>query len=63
MGISPEEANIKRVHSGLPRAIVDTLVSVVGVPKITGTPKCGEREMDVAKLLNECGFLEEYTER
>lgn len=62
-GISPEEANIKRVHSGLPRAIVDTLVSVVGVPKITGTPKCGEGEIDVSKLLNECGFLEEYTER
>lgn len=62
-GISPEEANIKRVHSGLPRAIVDTLVSVVGVPKITGTPKCGEVEIDVSKLLNECGFLEEYTER
>lgn len=62
-GISPEEANIKRVHSGLPRAIVDTLVSVVGVPKITGTPKCGEGEIDVSKLLNECGFLEEYMER
>lgn len=62
-GISPEEANIKRVHSGLPRAIVDTLVSVVGVPKITGTPKCGEGDIDVSKLLNECGFLEEYTER
>lgn len=62
-GISPEEANIKRVHSGLPRAIVDTLVSVVGVPKIKGTPKCGEGDIDVSKLLNECGFLEEYTER
>lgn len=62
-GISPEEANIKRVHSGLPRAIVDTLVSVVGVPKITGTPKCGKGDIDVSKLLNECGFLEEYTER
>lgn len=63
-GISPQEANIKRVHSGLPRAIVDTLVSVVGVPKITGTPKGGEGdEIDVSKLLNECGFLEEYTER
>lgn len=62
-GISPEEANIKRVHSGLPRAIVDTLVSVVGIPKITGTPKCGEGDIDVSKLLNECGFLEEYTER
>lgn len=62
-GISPEEANIKRVHSGLPRAIVDTLVSVVGVPKITGTPKCGKGEIDVSKMLNECGFLEEYTER
>ena len=62
-GISPEEANIKRVHSGLPRAIVDTLVSVVGVPKITGAPNRGEGEIDVSKLLNECGFLEEYTER
>lgn len=33
--ISTTEASIKRVHSGLPRAIVETLSNVVGVPKVS----------------------------
>ena len=31
---SSEEGNIKRIHSGIARSIVDTLVTVVGVPQI-----------------------------
>lgn len=33
--LSVEENNIKRTHSGVPRAIVDTIVNAVGTPKIT----------------------------
>ena len=33
--ISSTEANIKRVHSGIPNAIITTLVNVIGFPKIT----------------------------
>ena len=45
-GISPNEAHIKRVHSGLPRAIVKTLVAAIGTPtiEVKGT------DVDVAKL-------------
>lgn len=33
--VSATEQDIKRTHSGQPRNIVDTLVNIVGVPKIT----------------------------
>lgn len=33
--ISADEVSIKRVHSGVPRAIAETLANVVGVPKVT----------------------------
>ena len=33
--ISADEASIKRVHSGVPRAIAETLANVVGVPKVS----------------------------
>ena len=33
-GINPMEGNIKRVHSGIPNAIVTTLVNVIGQPNI-----------------------------
>lgn len=36
-GISSQEASIKRVHSGVPRAIIDTLTNAVGFPSITAT--------------------------
>lgn len=35
--LSSTEANIKRVHSGIPNAIVSTLVNAIGNPKITST--------------------------
>lgn len=34
-GLSSEEADIKRVHSGIPNAIVTTLVNAIGKPNIT----------------------------
>jgi len=33
--IASTESSIKRVHSGLPRAIVETIVNAIGVPQIT----------------------------
>lgn len=37
--ISEEECNIKRVHSGLAKAMVDTMVSVIGFPDIEADEK------------------------
>ena len=34
-GVSATETNIKRVHSGIPRAMTDTLSNIVGKPNIT----------------------------
>lgn len=34
-GISPTENSIKRVHSGIPHAIVDTLNAAIGVPEVS----------------------------
>lgn len=48
-GISSQEANIKRVHSGLPKAIVDTLTNAIGFPTITA--KYQGKEVDVPMLL------------
>lgn len=37
--VSSTESDIKRTHSGQPRNIVDTLVNIVGYPKISSTEK------------------------
>lgn len=50
-GISTREANIKRVHSGLPKAIVDTLCNVVGFPIISAT--YDGKDLDISELLKE----------
>lgn len=34
-GLSPKECGIKRVHSGVPRAIVETMTNAVGVPDVS----------------------------
>ena len=33
-GLSSQECDIKRIHSGIPRAIIDTLTNIVGMPSI-----------------------------
>lgn len=39
-GLSATECHIKRVHSGLPKAIIDTLVNAIGMPEIgAGNPE------------------------
>lgn len=40
-GMSINEA-IKRVHSGIPRAIIDTISNIVGMPDIQGDPRLPE---------------------
>ena len=48
--VSAVEQDIKRTHSGQPRNIVDTLVNIVGVPRIrVGTP--GDSLKDINKRL------------
>lgn len=46
-GIVSDEAGIKRVHSGIPNAIVTTLVNAIGTPTITSS------DPDIARALNE----------
>lgn len=40
-GMSVNEA-VKRVHSGVPKAVVDTISNVVGMPDITGDPRLAD---------------------
>lgn len=48
-GISSQEASIKRVHSGVPKAIVDTLTNVIDFPIITAS--FNGKELDTDKLI------------
>lgn len=41
-GLSSVEKDLKRVHSGVPKAIIDILVSIVGTPDIS----CNDKEID-----------------
>jgi len=51
-GIATEEGNVKRVHSGIPNAIITTLVNAIGNPKITS--KTEQERID--KILEENNF-------
>lgn len=54
--IASEEASIKRVHSGIPRAIVETLTNAIGVPTVTINGK------DASNLLDEMNFTEKVNQ-
>lgn len=54
--ISAQEEAIKRVHSGLPRAMVDALTAIVGLPAMTAVDKETGEEVDLRKLLKKSGF-------
>ena len=45
-GISSEEGDIKRVHSGIPNAIVTTLVNAIGMPKICSKSAVVQKALD-----------------
>lgn len=59
-GASSVETNIKRIHSGIPNAIVSTLVNAIGDAKITSNEETIEmaiqkicKENDLTNLLNQ----------
>ena len=53
-GLSSQEANIKRVHSGLATAIVDTLVNITDFPQITAM--ANGKELDLERIFRETQF-------
>ena len=57
-GISPTEGHIKRVHSGVPHAIVDTLCNAVGIPDISASDKNGK--YDLSELILRTNFKRIY---
>lgn len=64
--VSATEQDIKRTHSGQPRNIVDTLVNIVGVPRIgVGTPNGELQEIDkrLQKILKENHFSRMLTQQ
>lgn len=57
-GISSMENSIKRVHSGVPHAIVYTLCNAIGMPVITASK--GGQKYDLSRLIKETGFNRIY---
>lgn len=55
--ISTSETHIKRVHSGVPRAIITALTNVIGVPNITVNGK------EIPQLLEAIGFQDLLMQR
>ena len=53
-GLSSQEANIKRVHSGLATAIIDTLVNITDFPQITAM--ANGKELDLESIFRETQF-------
>lgn len=47
-GMSINEA-VKRIHSGIPRAIIDTISSIVGMPEITSVDSYTDRLTEIFK--------------
>ena len=60
-GISSAEGHIKRVHSGVPHAIVDTLCNAVGVPEISASD--GKSKYDLSELIRRTNFKEIYMQQ
>ena len=56
-GISSQEGDIKRVHSGIPNAIVSTLVNAIGDSKITSSDSIIESRIDKIKKYNDMTHL------
>ena len=54
--LSTSECNIKRVHSGLPKVIIDTLCDVVGTPKISVREEY-KKTLDDILCTNDFDFL------
>ena len=57
-GISPTEGHIKRVHSGVPHAIVETLCNAVGIPEVSASDRNGK--YDLSELIRKTHFKRIY---
>ena len=62
--VSSTEGDTKRTHSGQPRNIVDTLVNIVGLPKIT-CASTGEEKVDavLARILKDNKFKKMFLQQ
>ena len=63
--VSASEGDVKRTHSGQPRNIVDTLVNIVGTPRIgVGVPNGELKEVDkrLRKILKDNHFSRMLTQ-
>ena len=58
---SAGEQGFKRVHSGIPRAIVETLSNIVGVPTLVSDDKADEALM--ASMADDTGLMETVFKR
>lgn len=56
-GINPTENQIKRIHSGVPHAIIDTLVNVIGTPSID------VKGYDLSNLILDTNFKTIYNQQ
>lgn len=64
--VSSTENDIKRTHSGMPRNIVDTLVNIVGTPKVgVGAPDSVLKEVDdrLREILDENDFNKQLIQK
>jgi len=59
--VSSEEKTIKRTHSGFPRAIIDTIVYIIGLPTVTVQSPEAKKRLD--DILEENGFWEMYEKK
>lgn len=62
--VAATENDIKRTHSGQPRNIVDTLVNIIGIPKIfIGTDGLGKIDDRLQEILEENNFARMLIQR
>ena len=56
--ISSTETDIKRTHSGLPRAIIDTMVNIIGKPRISSGLELKKIDEVLERIIKENKFYE-----
>ena len=59
IAVNKDENPIKKVHSGVPRAIVDTLCNIIGMPHIT---LIDDTEKKIDNLIKENDFVRKLTQ-
>lgn len=59
-GIAVQEQPVKKVHSGIPRAIIDTLSNAIGMPTITSEDEAQNKL--ISKIMDENNFTGKLTQ-